>query len=254
MLKISFQEYGSGKPVILLHGFPFTSEIWNEFAPAIGTGYKVYALDLPGFGASEKPVQYSLPEIAAEINAWIRQQGIPSCVVIGHSLGGYIALSMIEQAPDQFAGLVLFHSTAKADNEEKKQSRDKVIEFIDRNGVEAFTSNSVLPLFANKNHPAVELIKRISAKSDIASLRGYTRAMRDRKETIHVLKAFTKPTLFIVGKEDPGIPVESIEAQAKISVKSEVQIFDGVGHMGMFEAKSEMLDVIRGFLPRVFSI
>lgn len=254
MLKISFQEYGSGNPVILLHGFPFTNEIWNEFAPALAAGYKVYALDLPGFGLSEKPVNFSLPEIAREINSWIRQQGLTECIVIGHSLGGYIALSMVEQAPEQFAGLVLFHSTAKADTDEKKQSRDKVIEFIDRNGVEAFTSNSVLPLFANKNHPAIELIKKISAKSDAESLKGYTRAMRDRTETVDVLKAFAKPTLFIVGKEDPGIPVESIETQARLSSQPQVKIFEGVGHMGMFEAKSEMLNVISGFLARTFSI
>jgi pimeloyl-ACP methyl ester carboxylesterase len=254
MSKISFQEFGSGKPVILLHGFPFTKEIWNEFAPALAAEYKVYALDLPGFGSSEKPSAYSLPEIAAEINSWIRKQSIPECVVIGHSLGGYLALSMVDQMPDQFAGLVLFHSTAKADTEEKKQSRDKVIEFIDRNGVEAFTSNAVLPLFADKNHLAIDLIKKISAKSDADSLRGYTRAMRDRKETLDVLKKFKKPTLFIVGKEDPGISVESIETQAKHSLQPEVKIFDRIAHMGMFEAKNETLNVVRGFLKRAFSI
>jgi pimeloyl-ACP methyl ester carboxylesterase len=254
MPKISFQEFGSGKPVILLHGFPFTKEIWNEFAPELAGEYKVYALDLPGFGSSEKPSAYSLPEIAVEINSWIRKQSIPECVLVGHSLGGYLALAMVHQAPDRFAGLVLFHSTAKGDTEEKKQSRDKVVEFIDRNGVEAFTSNSVLPLFADKNHPAIDLIKKISAQSDPDALKGYTRAMRDRRETLNVLKDFKKPTLFIVGKEDPGIPVESIETQAKLSLQPEVKIFDGVAHMGMFEAKNEMLNAVRGFLKRAFSI
>jgi pimeloyl-ACP methyl ester carboxylesterase len=248
MPKISFQEFGSGKPVLLLHGFPFTKEIWNEFAPELASEYKVYALDLPGFGSSEKPSVYSLPEIAGEINSWIRKQSIPECVLVGHSLGGYLALAMVHQAPDLFAGLVLFHSTAKGDTEEKKQSRDKVVEFIDRNGVEAFTSNSVLPLFADKNHPAIDLIKKISAQSDADALKGYTRAMRD------VLKEFKKPTLFIVGKEDPGIPVKSIETQAKLSLQPEVKIFDGVAHMGMFEAKNEMLNVVSGFLKRAFSI
>ncbi len=254
MPKISVQEYGSGKPVIVLHGFPFTKEIWKEFAAMFGNEFRFYALDLPGFGASDPPSDYSLPSIAREINLWIKQQAIPECVVIGHSLGGYLALSMVDQTPELFAGLVLFHSTAKADSEEKKQSRDKVIEFIDRNGVEAFTSNSVLPLFADKTHSAIELIKGISAKSDANALKGYTRAMRDRKESLDVLKRFTKPMLFIVGKEDPGIPVESVESQAKLSSMIEVEILVGVAHMGMFEAKKETAGAVRGFLKRAFSI
>jgi pimeloyl-ACP methyl ester carboxylesterase len=241
-------------PENLLHGFPFTKAIWNEFAPALGAAYKIYSLDLLGFGGSERPQSFSLPDIARELNSWLRERSISECVIIGHSLGGYVALSMVDQAPDLFSGLILFHSTAKADTEEKKQSRDKVIEFVDRNGVEAFTSNSVLPLFADKNHPAIDLIKNISAKSDADSLKGYTRAMRDRKETFDVLKNFLKPVLFIVGKEDPGIPVESIIEQSKLCSKAEVKILDGVGHMGMFEAKNETLAAIRGFLRRAFSI
>ena len=254
MSRISFQEYGTGKPVILLHGFPFTKELWNDFAPALGEGYKIYTPDLPGFGGSEPPSNYSIPTIAAELLTWIQEQGIEKCVVIGHSLGGYLALSMVAQAPDQFAGLILFHSTAKADNEEKKQSRDKVVEFIDRNGVEAFTSNSVLPLFADKNHPAIGVVKRMSALSNADSLKGYTRAMRDRNERVDVLKTFAKRTLFIVGKEDPGIPVESVRSQATTSSHVEVQVLDGVAHMGMYEAKNETLQIIRGFLKRAFSI
>jgi pimeloyl-ACP methyl ester carboxylesterase len=254
MPKISFQEYGSGKPVILLHGFPFTKELWNDFAPTLGEGYKIYAPDLPGFGGSEAPSNYSIPVIAAELLAWIQEEAILECVVIGHSLGGYLALSMVAQAPDQFAGLILFHSTAKADNEEKKQSRDKVVEFIDRNGVEAFTSNSVLPLFADKNHTAIGTIKKMAAMSTAESLKGYTRAMRDRNERVDVLKNFTKPTLFIVGKEDPGIPVESVKSQAATSSTVEVQILEGVAHMGMYESKNETLAIIRGFLKRAFSI
>lgn len=254
MPTISFKEYGSGKPVILLHGFPFTNEIWNDFAPALGEKFKVYTPDLPGFGGSEKPTSFSIPEIAHQFNSWIHEKSLEGCVVVGHSLGGYIALSMADQEPELFSGLVLFHSTAKADTEEKKQSREKVIEFVDRNGVEAFTSNSVSPLFADKAHPAIDLIKKISAKSDAGSLKGYTLAMRDRNESLDVLQRFPKSVLFIVGKEDPGIPVESIESQSKLSASAEVHIFDHVSHMGMFEAKNEVLTAIGGFLRRAFSI
>ena len=70
-------------------------------------------------------------------------------MLIGHSLGGYVALAMVEKRPDLFAGLGLFHSTAYADSAEKKQSRNKVIEFVNKNGAKAFTTNFITPLFAD---------------------------------------------------------------------------------------------------------
>jgi pimeloyl-ACP methyl ester carboxylesterase len=254
MSRLSFKEFGSGKPVVLLHGFPFSKELWDEYASALGEGFKVYVPDLPGFGQSLDPKQFSLPAIAGELVSWLREESITSSVIVGHSLGGYLALSMVDQAPDLFTGMVLFHSTALADTEEKKQSRDKVIEFVDKNGVEAFTSNSVLPLFADKGHAAIPFVKTISAKAKATTLKGYTLAMRNRGDSQVVLRNFSRPILFIVGKEDPGIPVETVTSQAATLPHIEVEILDNVGHMGMFEAKSETLAMLRGFLARTFSI
>src|SRR5690606_20750625 len=98
------------------------------------------------------------------------------------SLGGYVALAMVAQQPDRFAGLGLFHSTAYADTEEKRASRSKVIEFVETNGVEAFTSNFVTPLFADKTHASIQKVREINMKASREAVIGYTKAMRDRPD------------------------------------------------------------------------
>lgn len=253
MTDLAIQEYGAGKPIILIHGFPMNKKVFATFAPKLASGFKVITIDLPGFGMSPMPVSpITISSVASQLLGWIAGHAIDQSVIVGHSLGGYVALAMAEQAPERFAGLALFHSTALADANEKKQSRDKVVEFVEKNGAPAFTSNFIPPLFSDKEHPAVDLVMGISAESTAAAVIGYTRAMRDRKDQKETLAKFKKPILFLVGKEDPGIPVESIRQQALVCQQPDVQILDSVAHMGMFEAEETALDRISSFAEKAF--
>ena len=249
MAAISFQQRGTGKPVILLHGFPMDNTVWNAFAEALSSDYTVFTPDLPGFGGSELLAHgFSIADVAESLAQSVVEQNLTDAVVIGHSLGGYVALALVEKKPQAFAGLGLFHSTAYADSDEKKQSRTKAIEFIDKNGVLAFTSNFIQPLFTNPAHPDIQTVKRITAKSSTEAVKGYTLAMRDRPDRTHVLSSFSKPVLFIGGVKDGGIPADSIRKQATLSAKADVHILDDVAHMGMFEKPRETENIVRAFL------
>jgi pimeloyl-ACP methyl ester carboxylesterase len=165
-----------------------------------------------------------------------------------------VALSLVEKRPDIFSGLILFHSTAFADSPEKKQSRTKVPEFIDRNGVETFTTNFIAPLFADPGHPAIEIVREIARPSTAETVKAYTLAMRDRPDRTDVLKKFKKPILFLAGEKDGGIPVSTIKDQAAMNPKSEVAVLPGVAHMGMFENPVECSRLITAFSTRCFSV
>lgn len=247
MAVISFREYGAGFPIILIHGFPMSKEIWDEFVTPLSINFKIYTIDLPGFGQSQKPTSFSMQSVASDILQWMKDRKIPSCVVIGHSLGGYVTLAMVNQAPERFAGFGLFHSTGLADSDEKKQSRDKVVEFVMKNGAPAFTTNFIPPLFADKDHPAIERVKEISKLASADAVIGYTKGMRDRQDTTSVFRTFDKPVLFIVGKEDPGIPVESVVKQSELCQQPELHILEKVGHMGMFEAPQTTAQIVSVF-------
>ena len=128
MTTIYSQEHGSGEPILLIHGFPFHLEIWNGFSERLSDKFKVITVDLPGFGKSAPlPSPFSLEQVANTLIGFLREKNLRKVNLVGHSLGGYVALAMIKSNPELFASLVLFHSTAYADSAEKKASRSKVV-------------------------------------------------------------------------------------------------------------------------------
>jgi len=255
MSSLAFQEYGHGdRPIVLLHGFPMNKKVWSSFAQKLSANFKVYTPDLPGFGDSPLPKNtFSIQDVGGEVLNWLAAKNIGACVLVGQSLGGYVALATVGQAPERFAGLGLFHSTAMADSEEKKQSRTKVVEFVEKNGAPAFTANFIPPLFADKDDTRVNQIRSISVESSAAAVTGYTLAMRDRPETTGILRQFKKPVLFIAGEKDPGIPVDSIRQQAAVCANPEVHALAGVAHMGMIEAERETVEIVQRFSERALT-
>lgn len=249
MSSLHFIERGSGHPVILIHGFPLNQQIWDAFATQLSASFNVFTVDLPGFGNSPILDQgFTIENVAEKLLEWTQELRLDNAVIVGHSLGGYVALAMAERAPDLLSGLVLFHSTAYADTEEKKQNRNKVLDFIEKNGVQAFTSNFIPPLFANQHHEGITLIRSIGTQATSDAVIGYTKAMRDRKDRTHVLKEFKKPVLIISGEKDAGISVESVKEQTKLSSHVELQVLPEVAHMGMLENEAKGLALISEFI------
>ncbi len=250
MSKLFYSDSGKGKPVVLLHGFLETNLIWNHFADNLSADYRVLAFDLPGFGQSPLPEKkpFTLDDIAFQINEALDELGLLDVFLIGHSLGGYVSLAMVNARPDIFSGFCLFHSTALADSTEKKEARTKTIDFVLKNGALAFTSNFVPPLFADPNHTAVSHVKQMASATAQETVTHYLGAMRDRPERISLLKSYPKPVLLIAGDRDTVIPVSTLQDQAKIAYKATIHILEGVGHMGMFELPDDSLKIIRDFL------
>jgi pimeloyl-ACP methyl ester carboxylesterase len=248
MAVIDFDVIGNGKILMLIHGFPMNKNVWKGYAEQLASDFKVVTIDLPGFGQSTpKKNPFSIEDIAQDLNEFIEQQKFSDIAIVGHSLGGYVALSMIDQAPKYFSSLTLFHSTALPDTIEKKTSRNKVLEFIQSNGVLAFTSNFIAGLFASPQHPSIEKVKNFSVQATEQAVVGYTQAMRDRPDLSETLKNFGKPVLFIGGDKDPGISPDSLFKQSSFTPKSEVLILKDTGHMGMFESQSQTIEKIRAF-------
>ena len=249
MGQIHFSVRGSGSPVVLIHGFPMHSAVWESFSQKLSREYNVYTPDLPGFGKSTSlGSSFSIDDVGKTMAGWLEENKIQGAVLIGHSLGGYVALSVAKSRPDLISSLGLFHSTAYADNAEKKESRNKVLEFIDKNGVETFTSNFIAPLFANPGHPAIATVRALSMQSTANSVKGYTQAMRDRFDRTDVLREFARPILFIGGEKDAGISPQSLKEQASICKLPTLEILPNVAHMGMFENEKQTLEIISKFI------
>jgi pimeloyl-ACP methyl ester carboxylesterase len=247
--KIYFHRAGHGEPLLLLHGFCETHEVWNRFVNQLKNQFNVVAVDLPGFGQSSLPAgNFSLEEVAASIRQQLEQLEWKQFVVVGHSLGGYVALAMARFYPELLKGLVLFHSTALEDSPEKKESRSKVMEFLQLHGAEAFIKPFVPPLFYNPQHPAIPEVVDIALRgSRVETLIQYTRAMRERPDSSPVLSDFGHPILFLAGQKDSTIPAESLYNQALTCKKGTFLLLPEVAHMGMFEAPALTLPAIELF-------
>lgn len=244
-------------PLVLLHGFCETHEVWTRFERSLAQNYHILCPDLPGFGKSPLPAgDFQLTDVAEALHDWLKELGIKRCILLGHSLGGYVSLAFLEKYPHMAEGIGLMNSTAYADSEEKKRTRDNVIAFVEKHGVEKFIDSFVPQLFysENRNKLKVEIeeLLSIARSTPEESLIAYTRAMQQRPDRLAVLKHFRKPILYIVGEEDSSVPLEDSKKQIKTLSNYEVHILKKTGHMGMYEKPEESLEIIRNFVHYVY--
>lgn len=248
MPSIFYRKLGKGHPVVLIHGFCETHEIWNGFAEQLAGKFEVFAIDLPGFGESAiLPHSFSIDDVAQVMTAWIDQSDLRLPIVVGHSLGGYVALALAKKSPEKLAGIGLFHSTAYPDSEERKANRNKVITFVKAHGTDPFIDTFVPGLFFDKNHPAIQETYRIARKTREDALITYARAMRDRPSSTDSLPLFHRPVLVLGGAEDPIISAASTREHHHFFKDSEVHLLENVAHMGMFESPAESLKIVEEF-------
>ena len=249
MKEIFYKKSGQGRPLILIHGFCEDHEIWDAFAEPLARHSTVYAIDLPGFGASPLlKTPFSIDDIAKLILQWMDEIKISDPIVIGHSLGGYVALAMAAHAPGRLSALGLFHSTAFEDTAEKKMNRTRVMEFVQKHGVDPFVDTFVPGLYYNKNHPAITAMDKIARKANLGTLLGYTAAMRDRPSYSDVFIKLTMPVLVLGGDQDSIIPREITEKHGVLHPGAIVRILNSTGHMAMFEDPTASQKVILEFI------
>lgn len=255
MNSLYYKEEGNGPVLVMLHGFCETHEIWNEITPGLVTHFRVITPDLPGFGnSSGLTTSLTIKEVGRNVIRFLTSNGIQKCVLIGHSLGGYVALAVAEERQDLIAGLCLFHSTALPDTEEKKLNRDRVMDFVKKNGVLPFIEAFVPGLFFQKQPEHIERIYKIASKTTKNTVLDYTRAMRNRPDMTGFIRRSRKPILFIAGEKDTFITVSSLTEQTQLSGNCRLNVLAETGHMGMFEATEESIKILKDFSWACFHV
>ena len=268
--KIFYRITGTGKPVVLLHGFGEDGEIWDNQINFLKDHCTLIIPDLPGSGKSELIADMSIEgmaEVIKEIMTIELQQFSMQAVVIGHSMGGYITLALAEKYPQLLQSLGLFHSSAFADSEEKKAARLKSIGFIQNNGAYEFLKTSLPGLFLRGQedrgldgskpsdpYPPDPYSADITALVEKGrsftpeALIHYYQAMIARPDRTAVLKNFSHPILFIIGEHDKAIPFEQSMQQCYLPAQSHIHILRNSAHMGMLEETDKANKALLQFL------
>ena len=258
---ISYRVIGQGKPVLLLHGFGEDSQIWHHQIQFLTPYCQLIVPNLPGTGLSPNvadtqavlSVASSIDAIAGAMLALLEEIKINQPVtVLGHSMGGYVALAMARQQPATIGALGLVHSTAFADSEAKKVMRQKAIQFISEKGGNAFMQTAIPSLFSDKYnalHPekVAELVEAATHFSPKV-LAAYYVAMMNRPDCTDVLSHLGKPILFVMGTEDKAVPMADVLQQTHLPGIAFVQVLPGVAHMGLWEQPEAINEILLNFL------
>jgi pimeloyl-ACP methyl ester carboxylesterase len=249
---INYRISGKGTTIVLLHGFMENMEMWSDHVDKLSLKYRIVCIDLPGHGLSESLEEtHSMDLMANVVYKILEFEGIEKCIVIGHSMGGYVALAFADHFSNMLIGFGLFHSHTLEDTEEIKQNRMRTVKLINEDKGN-FILQFIPSLYKNENrerlileiNKQIEEAKKLKAKTIISALMG----MKDRPSRLDVI-AFAKfPVLFVLGKHDSRIPIDSALAQAATASTCQIIILGNSGHMGWLEEPSKTISAIDGFV------
>ncbi|RYZ59920.1 MAG: alpha/beta hydrolase [Chitinophagaceae bacterium] len=248
---VSYRAGGHGPLVLLLHGFGEDGTIWKgqyDLFPR----HRLVVPDLPGTGESELLEETSMESLADAIKAVMDAEGAEKVILIGHSMGGYVALAFAEKFPEALQALGLFHSSGFADSEEKKETRRKGIRFIQENGADPFLKTATPNLYSPRSkeeHPEW-IAEHLAATHNFSaqSLVSYYMAMIDRPDRTAVLEQSKVPVLFVMGRHDSAVPLQDGLKQCHLPALSYIHILEETGHMGMIEEKAKTAALLTAFV------
>lgn len=253
--KVHFRTSGDGPAVVLLHGFLESLEIWEDFSSELQRDFKVISIDLPGHGFSENLCEIHGMDLMADVVYEVLMLNkINRCVMVGHSMGGYVTMAFASKYAPMLAGICLFHSGALADTDEAKANRDRTVEIVKKSH-HHFISQFIPELFtpANREKFADRIselqaeARQTSPEAIIAALLG----MKQRNSHLQTLLTCGCPVFFISGKQDPRIPIDKTLSQSALPAHAEVLLLDGCGHMGYIEAAETTLKALKFFSERM---
>jgi pimeloyl-ACP methyl ester carboxylesterase len=246
-VRIHYYEGGSGRPLVLVHGLGGRAEDWSRLMPALVQHRHIYALDLPGYGRSTQPgnAQYSIPEETAAVEAFMDRLGLRQTDLAGWSMGGWIALEVALQQPRRIRRLIVFDSAGlrwkmtwnpnlfEPDTPQKLHTLDALLSPNLPHRVPRFVQRAIFRY--------VRVHGWVVRRSMNSMLTG--QALLDGK-----LGALKMPVLIVWGKQDYLIPVSVAEAMHREIPQSELEIFDGCGHLAAETCAARIAPVVEGFL------
>ncbi len=254
---LEVEDHGEGVPVVLLHGFPLSSEMWAPIRTAVEQASRLITPDLRGFGLSETPAgDYTMEALAGDVLRLADRLGLGRFVLGGHSMGGYVALRLAEGHRERLAGLILMDSRASADSAEARGRRDAAIERIRRGETAAFLDEFVGNLVGRSTRERAP--RQLAEMRAIAGgipdhvLAGCLAGMRDRRDSTDVLARLDLPALVIAGQEDTITPPEVGQAMTAALPRARLAVIPLAGHTPSVERPIPTAEAIIGFLLENF--
>ena len=251
-IEISYSDQGKGIAIVLLHGFLENQTMWNEFIDELSKRNRVITIDLLGHGATEcLGYVHSMEDQADMVHHVLIELNIRKVILIGHSMGGYVALAFAELFPEYVKGLVLMNSTARADSAERKANRDRAIKAVKKDYT-AFVRLSIANLFSednrNKMTDEIDRVKLEALQTHLQGIIAALEGMKIRKDREVLLHQTNFAKMLILGRKDGVLQYEENVTQIEGTNMQLISLPDG--HMSHIENKAEVLKVIADFIKK----
>lgn len=248
-----YKKKGQGKNIVLLHGFLESSEVWKQVIEKLQSKFCIVTPDLLGHGKTANVADIHSMEMMAEaVNQILETEKINQCTLVGHSMGGYVALAFAEKFPEKTEAILLMNSTPLSDSDEKKANRDRVAAAVDKEKT-FFVRNAVSNLFSEENKilmkDKVEQVIEIAMQTSNQGIKAASLGMKDRPDRTAVLKSLSIAKHFIIGREDALIPYDGLIEIAKL-VNASYSVLNG-GHMSYIENESEIIQIVNDFVNEI---
>ena len=251
-----FDSRNGNKVFVLIHGYLETLYLWDELIKCLPKDIRVISFDIPGHGLSGTDKEINSMAFCADVlKDMLAKLGVKEkVVVIGHSMGGYIALEALKLYPELFSALVLMHSAPYADSEEKKLEREREIGLIRQNKLLQIVRLAIPKMFAAENLARMEdKIIEVSETAEIHDREGIIASIEGlikREDNSKTLVSSPIPVMLIHGRHDNYISTERVEALIEAFPAVQVSIMENSGHAAFIEEPEKVAEKLVSFQPR----
>jgi 3-oxoadipate enol-lactonase len=230
----------TGVPIVLIHGFPFSKAMWKPQVDALKKSYYVITYDIRGHGQSDAgDGQYSVEYFVDDLFGLLDHLKISSAVLVGLSMGGYIALRAHERSPERVRALVLCDTRSEADGNEGKVKRAQQAKIVKTGGMKKFSEPFLKGVFCERTFEtkpdAVEMIRNVIETTSPAAVAGTLIALAGRTDSTPSLFTIKIPTLILVGQHDSITPPSASYAMKEKIPHGELHVISQSGHLSSLE-------------------
>ena len=255
-MKLAFRESGDarGLPVVLLHAFPMSSAMWEPQLDAL-KAYRIILPDFRGFGATPFSSPWFIEHAVDDLFETLTSLSIERVVLVGLSMGGYVALRAVEKKPSRVKALVLCDTRAEADANENKIKRAAAVDFVRTRGVapflEPFLNDALAPKTKTEKPKVVEFLKGVAGKASPDAVMAALAALASRGDMTGALPGIKVPTAVFVGSQDKITPLPLAEAMRARIPGAELHLIPDAGHFSNAENPEAFNERLVSFLNRL---
>jgi 3-oxoadipate enol-lactonase len=245
---------GDGDAIVLIHGFPLTREIWDVQAAQLASSNTVIRPDLRGMGASSAPDgPYLMETLAGDIAAVLDTNGVESAAIVGHSLGGYVAMAFCRMYTERVTKLALICSRLSADSEDVARNRNTLADRVELEGridpiIEAYFPKLFAPSTLQERPMIVERARVIARANGPRGAAAMLRGMAQRVDSYDIAGELDMPVMIVAGGPDQVVPLEESQEMQRAFPRAALEVLPRSGHVPMLEEAEALASLMASFL------